>query len=203
MYRSTVQKASRFFTGLFAGGASLSMMALFAIILFNSLRRYSFGKSLEWGEELPTLIAVYGFMFGAAYAYMQDRHIRFTILVGFLSRSATEKLFMVVDLIMVGIGALMVWSGWQFVLKRGGMEASALIGLAKDLRAVTSWDWMIWLGHYYPYQAAMTLGGVMISIAALLKLLQRGIDRAWMIEETDTRPLAQPVVQPEAQPVDS
>jgi len=49
----------------------------------------------------------------------------------------------------------------------------------------------------------MTLGGVMISIAALLKLLQRGIDRAWMIEETDTRPLAQPVAQPEAQPVDS
>jgi len=199
MYRSAVQKVSRFFTNLFAGGASLSMMALFAIILFNSLRRYSFGKSLEWGEELPTLIAVYGFMFGAAYAYMQDRHIRFTILVGFLSKSATEKLYMLVDLIMVGIGGLIAWSGWQFVLKRGGMEASALIGLAKDLRAVTGWNWMIWLGHYYPYQAAMMLGGVLLSIAALLRLLNRGIDKKWMIEEADTRPVAQPV----AQPVDS
>ena len=193
MYRSAVQKMSRLYTGLCAGGASLSMMALFSIILFNSLRRYTFGKSLEWGEELPTLIAVYGFMFGAAYAYMQDRHIRFTILVGFLSRSATEKLYMLVDLIMVGIGGLMAWSGWQFVLKRGGMEASALIGLAKDLRAVTGWDWLIWLGHYYPYQTAMILGGVMLSVAALLKLLQRVIDRAWMVEESDTRPVAQPV----------
>jgi TRAP-type C4-dicarboxylate transport system permease small subunit len=190
MYRSAVQKVSRFFTNLFAGGASFSMMALFAIILFNSLRRYTFGKSLEWGEELPTLIAVYGFMFGAAYAYMQDRHIRFTILVGFLSRSATEKLYMLVDILMVGIGGLMAWSGWQFVLKRGGMEASALIGLAKDVRAVTGWDWTIWLGHYYPYQAAMILGGVMMSVAALLKLLQRGIDRAWMNEASAAQPAA-------------
>ena len=193
MYRSAVQKVSRFFTGLFAGGASLSMMALFAIILFNSLRRYSFGKSLEWGEELPTLIAVYGFMFGAAYAYMQDRHIRFTILVGFLSRASTEKLYMLVDLIMVGIGGLLAWSGWQFVLKRGGMEASALIGLAKDLRAVTGWDWTIWLGHYYPYQTAMILGGVMLSVAALLKLLQRVIDRAWTNDGSDTHTVAQTV----------
>ena len=202
MYRSAVQKMSRLYTGLCAGGASLSMMALFSIILFNSLRRYTFGKSLEWGEELPTLIAVYGFMFGAAYAYMQDRHIRFTILVGFLSRSATEKLYMLVDLIMVGIGGLMAWSGWQFVLKRGGMEASALIGLAKDLRAVTGWDWTIWLGHYYPYQTAMILGGVMLSVAALLKLLQRVIDRAWMVVEPDARPGAQPVAQPVAQLAD-
>lgn len=193
MYRSVVQKTSRFFTNLFAGGASLSMMALFAIILFNSLRRYTFGKSLEWGEELPTLIAVYGFMFGAAYAYMQDRHIRFTILVGFLSRASTEKLYMLVDLIMVGIGGLMAWSGWQFILKRGGMEASALIGLAKDLRAITGWDWAIWLGHYYPYQTAMILGGMMLSVAALLKLLQRGIAKAWRVEESDTRPVAQAV----------
>jgi len=196
MYRSAIQKTSRFFTSLFAGGASLSMMALFAIILFNSLRRYTFGKSLEWGEALPTLIAVFGFMFGAAYGYMQDRHIRFTILVGFLSRASTEKLYMLVDLIMVGIGGLMAWSGWQFVLKRGGMEASALIGLAKDLREITGWDWTIWLGHYYPYHAAMILGGVMLSVAALLKLLQRVIDKAWMIEETDTQPVAQPVAPP-------
>ena len=183
MYRRVVQKLSRFFTGLFAGGASLSMMALFAIIFFNSVRRYTFGKSIEWGEELPVFIAVYGFMFGAAYAYMQDRHVRFTILVGFLSRSATEKLYMLVDLIMVGIGGLMAWSGWQFVIKRGGMETSGLIGLAKALRAATGWDWTIWLGHFYPYQAAIILGGVMLVIAALLKLMERGIDKAWLRDE--------------------
>lgn len=185
MYRTTVERISRTYTRFCAAGASLSLMAVFAIILFNSVRRYTFGKSLEWGEELPVFIAVYGFMFGAAYAYMQDRHVRFTILVGFLPRAVTEKLYMVLDLIMVGIGGLMAWSGWQFVLKRGSMEASGLITLAKNLSASTGWDWILWLGHFYPYQAAMVIGGAMLSAAALLKFLRRGIDRAWMMEEPD------------------
>ncbi len=161
------------------------MMAIFAIILFNSVRRYTLGKSLEWGEELPVFFAVYGFMFGAAYAYMQDRHVRFTILVGFLPRTLIEKLYMLLDLIMVGIGGLMAWSGWQFVLKRGGMETSSLIGLAKGLRDATGWDWTIWLGHFGPYQAAMVIGGGMLSVAALLKFLQRGIDRAWVADRQE------------------
>jgi len=180
MVRTAVHKTSRFFTRLFAGGASLSMMGLFAIILFNSLRRYTFGKSLAWGEELPVFIAVYGFLFGAAYAYMQDRHVRFTILLAFLPRHLIGRLYMLLDLIMVGIGGLLALSGWQFVVRRGGMETSALISVAKRLREVTGWDWIVWLGHLYPYQAAMVLGGVMLSIAAILKFLERGMDREWM-----------------------
>ena len=191
MVRFVVPKVSRFFTRLFAGGASLSMMALFAIILFNSVRRYAFGKSLAWGEELPVFIAIYGFMFGAAYAYMQDRHVRFTILLAFLPNHLIGRLYMLLDLIMVGIGGLMAWSGWQFVLGRGGMETSALISVAKDLRAATGWDWTIWLGHLYLFQAAMILGGVMLSIAALLKFLERGIEGKWMAEVD--KPGSQPV----------
>lgn len=183
MRRSTYEKISRLFTRFCAGGASLSMITLFAIILFNSLRRYAFGKSLEWGEELPVFIAVYGFMFGAAYAYMQDRHVRFTILVAFLSRAAMEKLYMAVDLIMMGIGGLITWSGWQFVIKRGGMETSGLIGLAKHIREITGWEWTVWLGHFYPYQSAMILGGVILSAAAALKFLERAYGRAWKTED--------------------
>jgi len=179
MHRSTFEKISGYYTRFCAGGASLSMILLFAIILFNSVRRYTFGKSLEWGEELPVLIAIYGFMFGAAYAYMQDRHVRFTVLLAFLPKHLIGRLYMFLDAIMVGIGGLLAWSGWQFVLKRGGMEASALIGLAKDLRGVTGWDWVIWFGHYYPYQAAMILGGLLLSLAAVLKLLERAIKGEW------------------------
>ena len=190
MVRSTFDKLSRYYNRFCAGGASLSMILLFAIILFNSVRRYTFGKSLEWGEELPVLIAIYGFMFGAAYAYMQDRHVRFTVLLVFLPRHLIGRLYMLLDVIMVGIAGLLAWSGWQFVLKRGGMEASAIIGLAKDLRGVTGWDWMIWFGHYYPYQAAMVFGGLLLSIAAMLKLFERGIAGEWSAgaEEFKTLP---------------
>ncbi|WP_136810665.1 TRAP transporter small permease [Desulfosediminicola flagellatus] len=169
----TVLKISTFFSRLFAGGAGLSMFTVFMIVFINSIRRYTIGKSLEWGEEMPVFIAIYGVMFGVAWAYLQDRHIRFTILVGFLPEWATQKLYFVVDLIMIATGGLLTYSGYLFTVKRGGLESSGLINLAKDLRSLTGWGDMIWLGHLYPYQAAMIIGGGALAIAALLRLLIR------------------------------
>jgi TRAP-type C4-dicarboxylate transport system permease small subunit len=168
-----IQRTTQLFSKFAAAGASLSMAVLFLIVFTNSLRRYAIGKSFESGEELPIFIAIYGIMFGIAWAYIQDRHIRFTMLIRFLSESLTRKLYILVDLIMVLNGVLLAYSGWMFVLKRGGVEASGIINLAKDLRTLTGWDSLIWMGHQYPYQAAMVLGGILLTIAALLKLLQR------------------------------
>lgn len=171
--KQKIQKISNFFSKMFASGASLSMLILFLIIFVNSLRRYIFGKSLEWGEELPVYIAIYGVMFGAAWAYMQDRHIRFTMLVGFLSKQQERWLFLLVDLIMIFTSSLLAYSGWLFVIKRGGMESTGLIGVAKYLQELCGMDSLIWIGHFYPYQAAMMIGGVMLALAALLKMLLR------------------------------
>lgn len=168
-----IERISRRFSQLTAGGASLSMTLLFSIVFINSVRRYTIGKSFEWGEELPIYIAIYGVMFGMAWAYIQDRHIRFTLLVRFLSESLTRKLYMIVDLIMVINGLLLIYSGWMFVIKRGRLESPGIINLAKGLRSLTGWDGMIWIGHMYPYQAAMVIGGLLLTIAALLKLILR------------------------------
>jgi TRAP-type transport system small permease protein len=168
-----IQRTTRLFSQCTAAGASLSMAVLFLIVFINSLRRYTIGKSLEWGEELPIFITIYGVMFGVAWAYIQDRHIRFTMLVRFLSESLTRKLYIIVDLIMVVNGLMLTYSGWLFVIKRGRLEASGIINLAKSFKALTGWESLIWIGYQYPYQAAMVLGGVMLTIAALLKLLLR------------------------------
>jgi TRAP-type C4-dicarboxylate transport system permease small subunit len=168
-----IQGITRLFSKFTAAGASLSMAVLFLIVFINSTRRYAIGKSFEWGEELPIFIAIYGVMFGVAWAYMEDRHIRFTMLVGFLSASLTRKLYILVDLIVMVSGVMLTYSGWLFVMKRGSVEASGIISLAKGLRALTGWESMIWIGYQYPYQAAMALGGIMLTIAALLKLLGR------------------------------
>jgi TRAP-type transport system small permease protein len=169
----TVQNISRYFARFAAGGASLSMLIVFLIVFINSVRRYTFGKSYEWGEQLPVFIAIYGILFGVAWAYIQDRHIRFTLLVGFLPDTLTHKLYLLVDIIMIATGGLLTYSGYLFVLKRGGLEASGLISTAKDLKAATGLEDLIWLGHFYPYQSAMIIGGAMLTIAALLRLLLR------------------------------
>ena len=172
-----IQRTIHLFSRFAAGGASLSMAVLFLIVFINSVRRYTIGKSFEWGEELPIFIAIYGVMFAISWAYILDRHIRFTMLVRFLSESLTRKMYLIVDLIMAINGVLLTYSGWMFVTKRGRLEASGIINLAKDLKALTGWDGMIWIGHLYPYQAAMVLGGVMLTAAALLKFFQRITDK--------------------------
>jgi len=167
--KNVIHRLANFFSILFASGASLSMFLLFLIIFVNSVRRYTLGKSLEWGEELPVYIAIYGVMFGIAWAYMQGRHIRFTMLVGFIGERIEKWLSLLVDLCMIGIGCMLTYSGYLFVLKRGAMESSGLINLAKQLKEFTGWDSIIWIGHFYPYQAAIMIGGAMLTIAAMLK----------------------------------
>ncbi len=169
----TVQQISRVYTRLLSYGASLCMIFLFLIVFINSVRRYTIGKSLEWGEQLPVFIAIYGVMFGIAWAYLQDKHIRFTILVSFLSGAAVRRMYLLVDIVMAAIGALLAYSGWLFVLKRGKLEASGLINLAKELKALSGMDWLIWLGHQYPYQSAMMIGGGLLFLSAVLRFINR------------------------------
>lgn len=175
-----IEKISRRFSQMAGGGASLSMTLLFLIVFINSVRRYAIGKSFEWGEELPIYFGIYGVMFGMAWAYIQDRHIRFTLLVRFLSETMTRKLYILVDLIMVINGLLIMYSGWMFVVKRGRLESPGIINMAKWFKALTGWDGMIWIGHMYPYQAAIVIGGALLTIAALLKLLQRLMEKPAM-----------------------
>jgi hypothetical protein len=61
----------------------------------------------------------------------------------------------------------------MFVIKRGRVESSGIINLAKGLKALTGWDGMIWIGHMYPYMAAIVIGGALLTVAALLKLSMR------------------------------
>ena len=164
---------TRFFSNLFAVGAGLSMFGIFLIIFVNSTRRYTLGKSLEWGEELPVFLAVYGIMFGMAWAYIQDRHIRFNLLVNFLPKTQAQKLYLLVDVVMAGTGAMLAYSGYLFAATRGGIDASGLITTAKQLSHITDWEGLIILGQMYPYQLAIAIGGVMLTIAALLRLIDR------------------------------
>lgn len=149
------------------------MGVMFLIVFVNATRRYTLGKSFEWGEELPVYLAIYGVMFGIALAYLEDRHVRLAIIVDQLPAQIRHWLFVVVDLIMVCAGALLAWSGWLFASKRGGIESSGLIGGAKDIADYTGLSFIAFFGQMYFWQSALCLGGMMMSIAALLKFLER------------------------------
>ena len=166
----------RIASGIFALGAAASMAAVFLVVFVNSALRYTYGRSFEWGEELPIYLAIYGVMFGAALAYLQDRHVRFTVVTDLLPRQFRLRLFVLVDLLMIGIGALLAYSGYLFIQQRGDVEASGIVGLASSLAELTGFEFVATLGLMAPYQAALVFGGGMIALAALLRFLARIAD---------------------------
>ena len=158
---------------LLAIGCGLIMVAVTGIILYNSLGRYVFGSSLTWGEELPIYLTIYGVMFGVALSYMQDRHMRFTIVTDFLPAGAREILFSVMDAVTAVCGGLLAWSGFLFATRRGTVEASGLIGPANDLAAKTGIEALVWVGRMGTWQFAFAVGGALLCVAALIRLAER------------------------------
>ncbi|WP_280563680.1 TRAP transporter small permease [Chromohalobacter sp. 48-RD10] len=167
------RQSRRIATGVFAVGAGLAMALIFLIVFGNALIRYVFGSSLAWGDQIPVFLGIYGVMFGLALAYVQDRHVRFGIVVDFLPSRMREVLFVVVDLAVLVIGALLAWSGYLFMASRGGMRISGLSGTVRSLRDATGLEFFSIFGTLAPYQFALCLGGVLLAIAALIKVVER------------------------------
>lgn len=171
--QSMLRTLTRWVATFFAAGAALSMASVFLIIFINSIRRYTIGESIEWGEEMPVYLAVYGIMFGMAWAYLLDRHVAFDLIKQLLPEKTHLAIQSFSDICMVAVGSLLSYSGYLFMMKRGKVDASSIISSARALRDATGIEQLAVLGQMYPYYFAMVLGGAMLAVAALIRLLNR------------------------------
>ena len=153
--------------------AALSMAGVFLIVFINSVQRYAIGRSLPWGEQMPVFLAIYGIMFGIALAYLQDRHIRFTILTDAIPERVRVRLFVVVDLAVIVTGVMLARSGMMMIESRGEREASGIVTAARRLAAETGIDAIAALGRMAPWQFALVLGGALLALAAAVKCAER------------------------------
>lgn len=134
----------------FATGGSLAVV--FGVVLISSLSRYLLNSPIQWSEEVAKYAMIYGTMFGTVLCYMEDIHIKFGFLKQGLPTMVTRILNLVLDLITLGTGVVLAWSGYLFVMKRGGIDAPGT-GLPMST-----------------FQSAMVVGGVCLVIAALFQI---------------------------------
>ncbi|WP_316858582.1 TRAP transporter small permease subunit [uncultured Cohaesibacter sp.] len=168
-----MERVYRFARRFFAFGAGSSMALVFLIIFVNSVRRYTVGKSVAWGEELPIYLTIYGIMFGIAYAYMSDSHIRFAVILDMLGKRAKHWVLVLSDITTFATGVALVFAGHAFALRRGHVASSGLKSTGDWLADSTGLHWLEWFGKVGTWQYAVVLGGVMLAIAALLRLIVR------------------------------
>lgn len=156
-----------------AFGAGLSMALVFAILFFNALSRYTIGKSVPWGEELPIYLTIYGVMFGIGYAYALDTHIRFTLFADMMPKKVAHILALVGDFACALTGLALAVSGFHFAMRRGNLASSGLKSTADWLAQVSNIELLKWLGKVGTWQFAVTLGGVILFLVASVKFIQR------------------------------
>ena len=112
-------------------------------------------------------------MFGAAWGYLKDKHVKFTMVISYLPKRILNQLNYLSDALVILIGVLLTYSGYQFAIKRGGIESPGLVNLSFDLSEKFGIEWLINFGQMFPYQLAISFGGSLILTAALLRLLNR------------------------------
>lgn len=156
-----------------AFGAGLSMALIFLIIFLNSLRRYVVGRSVPWGEELPIYLSIYGVMFGLAFAYLTDAHIRFSVVTDVLSSRVRHILFLIADIVTVIAGIGLTWAGIVFGIRRADRDASGLTSIADAIAQATGITSLEWLGRMGPWQMAIAFGGALLTLAAIARFTER------------------------------
>jgi TRAP-type C4-dicarboxylate transport system permease small subunit len=139
---------------LLAFCAGSSLFVLFAVMLVTTISRYFFNTSILWGEELSKYSMIYGVMFGTSLCYLEGLHIKFAVLDSVKSAIFRKVLAIVVDIAVLVSAGIMTYSGYLFVMKRGGIESPG-IGL-----------------NMAYFQSALVVGGICLFVAALLRLAQ-------------------------------
>jgi TRAP-type C4-dicarboxylate transport system permease small subunit len=141
------------FDRLMATFAGVSCVAMFAVVFASAFSRYVFNMPFQWSGEFARYAMIYGTMFGSVLALNRSQHIRFTVLVGLVGKRWADRVERVTDVFVVVFGIILAWSGYQFMVRLGGIESPSLgIPMA------------------YAF-AAMMVGGGCLAIAGALLIL--------------------------------
>lgn len=90
------------------------IVAFTLLLMVNVVSRYVFDAPIFFAEELALLILVWMGYLAIAYSVSQDKQIGMSVVVDRLPEKAREAVSIIVDVIMLFISCLLLWStiGW-------------------------------------------------------------------------------------------
>jgi len=83
-------------------------------VFLQIVLRYGFDTSFLWGEELSLFAFTWCIYLGAAICVRRRTHFAFDFLAGLLSGRAAAVQRLLVDLITIGIAAVLIVDGWSY-----------------------------------------------------------------------------------------
>lgn len=96
-------------------GATL-MTLVVALLGFQVCARYGFGRSFSWLEEVSRFAFVWAVYFGFVMAAEGDRHIRVSVHLDMLPKTARIAMLTLADCLWLVFNAVVMWHGYFFTI---------------------------------------------------------------------------------------
>ena len=119
---------------IWVAGACIFLMSLF--IPWGIFARYVLGTGSQWPEPISILLMVIFTFLGAAAAYRAGAHIAVAMLTERMASGARGVMAFIVNLLMVGVSAFMVFYGIKLCIGTWGQSIPELPWLPVGLTYV-------------------------------------------------------------------
>lgn len=160
-----ILRVHRYLLGISALGAGLTMATVFVLVFLNAIGRYGLGKGITWASDVAVFMMIFGVMFGTAAAYLQERHVSFSVFAKLIPARWQVWHWVLIDLVVFLVGVGLAYSGWEFMESRGRMR-NASTGLR------------MWI-----FQSSMVLGGTLLALSGLVMAAKH----RWIAEHEETQ----------------
>ena len=151
------QYLDKFGQGLAFGSqviGALTALIMILSLLLGVFYRYVLGDALVWSDEVAALAFTWTVFLFASALVRTSGHVRVTLLVDALPPLLGEVVERGILVLVLGLGLVMLWTGWNFAGFTVGQVSPAV-------------RYPIWLES-----AAVPVGGALIAIHALILLVR-------------------------------
>jgi len=151
------QYLEKFGQGLAFGSqtvGAVTALVMIVSLLLGVFYRYVLGDALVWSDEVASLAFTWTVFLFASALVQTGGHVRVTLLVEALPPILGELVERGIMVLIIGLGLVMLWTGWNFAEFTAGQVSPAI-------------RYPVWLRN-----AAVPVGGALISIHALIILIR-------------------------------
>ncbi len=135
-------------------GVTIVLSLLMALVTVNVVMRYLFNAPIIWGEDVVGLLLVTMVFFGFSHCWVEDGHVRMTLLYGRVKGKAKAALEIVIACV-----ALFFW---------GLLFYQSLLDIAEAYKLHEMFDVskiVIW-----PFRIILSVGLLMLNLQFLLSI---------------------------------
>lgn len=120
---STIDKYLTIFLRVFMG---IALIILFVVAFSTIVGRTLFGASMGWSQDVIRLCFTYVIYFGAAYCVREKGHLNIDFVLSALNPKARKVVELIINIVLLGFFAFIVWYGFKFVATGASQRSSYL-----------------------------------------------------------------------------